>query len=66
MELVLSCYHLEIKLRFSGLMVRILSHQLGVVVHASDPSTREAEAGKSSEFEANLVYRASSRTARAT
>jgi hypothetical protein len=30
-----------------------------------DPSTREAEAGGSLEFEASLVYRVSSRTARA-
>jgi hypothetical protein len=33
-----------------------------VVAHAFNPSTREAEAG---EFEATLVYRVSSRTARA-
>jgi hypothetical protein len=32
------------------------------VVHAFDPSNREAEAGGSLEFEANLVYRVSSRT----
>jgi hypothetical protein len=38
----------------------------GVVVHAFNPSTREAEAGGISEFEASLVYRVSSRTARAT
>ena len=39
-----------------------------VVAHAFNPSTWEAEAGgsPSSEFEASLVYRASSRTARAT
>jgi hypothetical protein len=36
-----------------------------VVAHAFNPSTREAEAGIS-EFKASLVYRVSSRTARAT
>jgi hypothetical protein len=36
----------------------------GVVVHAFNPSTWEAEAGEY-EFEASLVYRVSSRTARA-
>jgi hypothetical protein len=35
----------------------------GVVAHAFNPSTWEAEAG---EFEASLVYKVSSRTARAT
>ena len=38
---------------------------MAVVAHASNPSTSEAEAGKS-EFEASLLYRVSSRTARAT
>ena len=37
-----------------------------VVVHTFNPSTREAEAGDLCEFEASLVYRASSTTARAT
>jgi hypothetical protein len=38
----------------------------GVVVHTFNPSTQEAEAGRQiSEFEASLVYRVSSRTARA-
>jgi hypothetical protein len=37
-----------------------------VVVHTFNPSTWEAEAGGSLEFEASLVYRVSSRTARAT
>jgi hypothetical protein len=37
----------------------------GVVAHAFNPSTREAEAGGFSEFEASLVYKVSSRTARA-
>jgi hypothetical protein len=36
------------------------------VAHAFNPSTWEAEAGGSLEFEACLVYRMSSRTARAT
>jgi hypothetical protein len=36
-----------------------------VVAHAFNPSTWEAEAGRQiSEFEASLVYRVSSRTAR--
>jgi hypothetical protein len=35
-------------------------------VHAFNPSTQEAEAGGFSEFEASLVYRVSSRIARAT
>ena len=37
----------------------------GVVACAFNPSTREAEAGGFSEFEASLVYKVSSRTARA-
>jgi hypothetical protein len=38
-----------------------------VVTHAFNPSTREAEAGRQiSEFEASLVFKVSSRTARAT
>jgi hypothetical protein len=41
------------------------SLQPGVVAHAFNPSTREAEAGGSLEFEASLVYKVSSRTARA-
>ena len=32
------------------------------VAHVFNPSTREAEAGGSLEFEASLIYRASSRT----
>jgi hypothetical protein len=35
-----------------------------MVAHAFNPSTQEAEAGES-EFEASLVYKVSSRTARA-
>jgi hypothetical protein len=35
-----------------------------VVAQAFNPSTREAEAGGISEFEASLVYRVSSSTAR--
>jgi hypothetical protein len=34
------------------------------VAHTFDPSTREAEAGGFSEFEASLVYKVSSRIAR--
>jgi hypothetical protein len=37
-----------------------------VVTRAFNPSTQEAEAGRSLEFEATLVYRVNSRTARAT
>jgi hypothetical protein len=36
-----------------------------MVAHAFDPSTQEAEAGGSLEFEASLAYKMSSRTARA-
>ena len=36
-----------------------------MVAHTFNPSTWEAEAGRS-EFEASLVYRVSSRTAKAT
>jgi hypothetical protein len=44
-----------------------LSQGQGVVAHAFNPSTREAEAGRGiSEFEASLVYKVSSRTARTT
>jgi hypothetical protein len=43
-----------------------LQKQPGVVAHTFNPSTREAEIGWISEFEASLVYRVSSRTARAT
>ena len=35
-----------------------------MVAHTFDPSTREAEAGGFSEFEASLVYKVSSRIAR--
>jgi hypothetical protein len=38
----------------------------GVVAHAFNPSTWEAETRWISEFEASLVYRVSSRIARAT
>ena len=37
-----------------------------VVAHAINSSTQEAEAGGSLEIEASLVYRGSSKTARAT
>jgi hypothetical protein len=39
---------------------------LAVVAYVFNPSTWKAEAGVSLEFEASLVYRVSSRTARAT
>ena len=35
------------------------------MAHTFNPSTWEAEAGRISEFEASLVYKVSSRTARA-
>ena len=38
----------------------------GVVVHAFNPSTREAEAGGFLSSRPSLVYKVSSRTARAT
>lgn len=37
-----------------------------VVVHTSDPSVQEAEAGTTLEFEASLVNSSSSRTSKAT
>ena len=36
------------------------------MAHTFNPSTQEAETDKSLEFKANLVYKASSRTVRAT
>jgi hypothetical protein len=38
---------------------------LGMVAHAFNPSTWEAEAGRFLSFEASLAYKVSSRTARA-
>jgi hypothetical protein len=46
-------------------VVKIQLLSWAVVAHAFYPSTWEAEAGEF-EFEASLVYRVSSRTARAT
>jgi hypothetical protein len=37
-----------------------------VLVHAFNPTTEEAKAGDLCEFEASLVYRANSRTIKAT
>jgi hypothetical protein len=36
-----------------------------MLAHTFNPSTQEAEAGSFSEFEASLVYKMSSRSARA-
>jgi hypothetical protein len=47
------------------LLKYITTSWLLVVVHTFDPSSHQAEAG-GSEFEASLVYRMSSRSARAT
>jgi hypothetical protein len=44
---------------------RVESSQ-ALVAHTPNPSTWETEAGGFSEFEASLVYRVSSRIARAT
>jgi hypothetical protein len=41
-------------------------HKAGMVAHAFSPSTRESEAGGFLSSKASLVYRVSSRTARAT
>jgi outer membrane biosynthesis protein TonB len=48
----------------TSLSFKILSGQ-AVVVHAFNPGTLEAEAGRFLQFKASLVYRVSSRTARA-
>jgi hypothetical protein len=37
-----------------------------VVAHTCNPSTQEAEAGRSHEFQTSLIYGVSSRTARVT
>jgi hypothetical protein len=39
---------------------------VGIMAHAFNPSNWKTEAFKSLEFKANLVYRESARTARAT
>jgi hypothetical protein len=57
----------EQKLRIEN--KKIANQKPGVVAHAFNPSTWEAEAGRGrqiSEFEASLVYRVSARAARAT
>jgi hypothetical protein len=45
---------------------KIITTGRTVVAHAFNPSTWEAEAGGFLSYEASLVYRVSSRTARAT
>ena len=37
-----------------------------MVAHTFDPSAQEAEAGESLEFQVSLIYKVSSRTAKAT
>jgi hypothetical protein len=54
----------DIKITVNLYNQRLRRHSAGVVAHAFNPSTREAEAG-GSEFKASLVYKVSSRTARA-
>jgi hypothetical protein len=58
-----TCIHHALELAHE---LKKIKTQLAMVPHTLNPSTREAKAGRSSEFEASLVYRVSSRTARAT
>jgi hypothetical protein len=60
----MACMHLCIQINIKIFLLKKM-RKPGVVAHAFNPSTREAEAGESLEFEASLVYKVSSRTARA-
>jgi hypothetical protein len=51
---------------FIGFLKRKKRFSQVVVVHTFNPSSQEAEESRSLEFEASLVYRGSSRTAKAT
>jgi hypothetical protein len=51
--------YMEIEINLS---IRKESFQLGVVAHTFNPSTLDAEKVDACEFEASLVYKASSRT----
>lgn len=53
---------LHIELEASLVFKSIISDRLGKVVHALNPSTREAQAG-GSKFEVSLAYIVSSKTA---
>jgi hypothetical protein len=59
-------FHLNPTFKQSHLFVKSLHSELGVVAHAFNPSTWEGRGRRISEFEASLVYKMSSRTARAT
>jgi hypothetical protein len=59
-EAILGCIQIELRP-----YLKSISQSPGVVAHTFNPSTREAER-QASEFEASLVYKVSSRTARAT
>ena len=48
------------------LLGEVICNNLGMGVHTFNPNTHESQCIWNSEFEANLVYRVSSRTVRAT
>jgi hypothetical protein len=65
------CYTASVLRGWGTLSELCLNYKLtdikpGVVVHAFNPSTRGGRGRRISEFEASLVYKESSRTARAT
>jgi hypothetical protein len=66
-EPLTGCWELNVcpRKQQSSVCVRNQKCKPGVVAHTFNPSTWEAEAGGSLEFEASLVYKVSSRTARA-
>jgi hypothetical protein len=60
------CHH-RLAIAFKiNILLFIKCFQPGVVTHAFNPSTREAEAGRGFGFESSLVYRMNSMSARAT